>query len=530
MQKNIPNIQQFRKQVRLATIWRQSAIGLGLAGLVALILAGLDALGWIYVEPMWAVSVLAAGLAAGALSGCLKKIPSEAIVLSVDRRAGLQDRLATAYSDHESLFTPELQADAQDRVAALQPRRLFPLTWSRWHTAAAVMPALSGLLLFLTASGALLGEDAKRDKETMQQQGEAIDRVVAPIKEPQLAKDLKPQEAGLAKELETFKKELDKGRMKKDEALVKANELMEKADQLAKSRFQEAEKTTETVEDKLRNAKEEADKSSGMTTEQRRLQEEQQKKLSEALQRQIDDLKRQLEQDQRNGGANQSELKQQLQQAQKELQQLQLSKEAQKAFEDLMKSTEYQELLEMARKLAAESKQASENGTPQSQMSKEQLEELRKQLEELAKKLKDDAFAKEMIEQMKKALKEMKAGQCMGGACVGLMNLFGLPGKGGVSKDQFFANTGRINKHEEEQDSKGKTSVTSISGLRREDQGEEAYIEVRGPASIGERSKVPYIKVLPKYRSQAEAAMRKQKISRENEKRVKTYFQSLGGN
>jgi len=510
-------------------IWRRAAIGLGIAGLIALVLAGIDALGWVLVEPLWAAAVLAGGLVCGALAGLFGRISEEQVLLSVDRRASLEDRLATAYSGNKSVFMPEIQAEAELRMEALQPRRLYPLTWSRWHTAAAVMPALSGLLLFLTASGALLGEDAKRAKKTMQDQGDAIERVVAPMKEPEMAENLKPEEMAMAKQLEAFRKELEKGRMKKDDALVKANELMSKADELAKNRFQEAEKLTETAADKLDKAQEQADSRFDKTQADLRAAQEQQKQLAESLKKQIEDLKQQMKRDQQSGGANQKSLEEQLKMAQKELQQLQLSKEAQKAFQDLAKSKEYQELMEMAKKMSSECKNGA-NGQSQPQMSKEQMEQLRKQLEELAKKLKDDAFAKQMLEQMKKALQDMKAGNCMSGACVNIMGLFGLPGKGGVSKDQFFANTGQINKHEEEQESKGKTSVTSITGLRREDQGDEAYIEVRGPASLGERSKVPYIKVLPKYRSQADAAMRKQKISRENEKRVKSYFQSLGGN
>jgi hypothetical protein len=74
---------------------------------------------------------------------------------------------------------------------------------------------------------------------------------------------------------------------------------------------------------------------------------------------------------------------------------------------------------------------------------------------------------------------------------------------------------------------KGKGKITSVTGSRRPT-GEETYIEIKAPSTIGNHSSVPYVKVLPSYRKKAESALNRQQIPKEHEKRVKEYFESLG--
>jgi hypothetical protein len=105
-----------------------------------------------------------------------------------------------------------------------------------------------------------------------------------------------------------------------------------------------------------------------------------------------------------------------------------------------------------------------------------------------------------------------------------------MPGVGGPSQDMFFANNGRINKLDKGVAGGGKTSESQVTGERREDgKGEETYIEIKGPTSVGNRSSVPYKSVLPSYRKKAEQAIDRQKIPKQHEKRVKEYFDSLNG-
>ena len=112
----------------------------------------------------------------------------------------------------------------------------------------------------------------------------------------------------------------------------------------------------------------------------------------------------------------------------------------------------------------------------------------------------------------------------------GLQGAFGLgglvPGKGGRSRDNSFANIGQVPMNEKEQNIKSSALPMSVTGDRRET-GPESYIEVKGPTGLGAKSSTPYTKVLPKYKKQAEQAVQRQQIPREHQKRVKEYFESL---
>jgi hypothetical protein len=59
--------------------------------------------------------------------------------------------------------------------------------------------------------------------------------------------------------------------------------------------------------------------------------------------------------------------------------------------------------------------------------------------------------------------------------------------------------------------------------------GPSSYIEVRGPASLGARSAIPYKSVLPSYQRKEEAALSGGKIPKKHLKRVRAYFDSLTG-
>ena len=91
---------------------------------------------------------------------------------------------------------------------------------------------------------------------------------------------------------------------------------------------------------------------------------------------------------------------------------------------------------------------------------------------------------------------------------------------------QLYRDIGQVPQNEKEEDIKAKSDVKAVKGQRQE-KGDEAYMEIKGPASLGERSKTPYFKVMPKYRKQAEEALNKDKIPKEHQKRVRDYFDSL---
>jgi hypothetical protein len=111
-----------------------------------------------------------------------------------------------------------------------------------------------------------------------------------------------------------------------------------------------------------------------------------------------------------------------------------------------------------------------------------------------------------------------------------LASIFGLVGGSGPGPDddRMLVDTGIINKNEKGNPGQGKTNATMIKGQSQE-LGEESYIEIKAPTTVGTRSSVPYSKVLPSYRKKAQSAIDKQQIPKEHQKRVKEYFESLGG-
>ncbi|CAN5429799.1 hypothetical protein BH11ARM2_BH11ARM2_08790 [soil metagenome] len=103
----------------------------------------------------------------------------------------------------------------------------------------------------------------------------------------------------------------------------------------------------------------------------------------------------------------------------------------------------------------------------------------------------------------------------------------GKPGPGNASHGGAFSNTEFVYKLPKGVKGEGKATPTMIMGAPRP-VGEETYVEIKAPTTVGTRSSIPYMKALPSYKHKAEEAMRDDKIPKEHEKRVKAYFEGLG--
>jgi hypothetical protein len=86
---------------------------------------------------------------------------------------------------------------------------------------------------------------------------------------------------------------------------------------------------------------------------------------------------------------------------------------------------------------------------------------------------------------------------------------------------------GKVNHTDKAVKSEGSTTASMITGAQRPGLGDEPYIEIKAPTTLGNRSAVPYVNVLPSYRKKAESALNRQEIPKAQEKRVKEYFESL---
>ena len=99
---------------------------------------------------------------------------------------------------------------------------------------------------------------------------------------------------------------------------------------------------------------------------------------------------------------------------------------------------------------------------------------------------------------------------------------------GGPQHGGVFSGTDKVAHTSDAWKETAKATPSMITGSHRPI-GEEAYVEIKAPSTVGNRSAVPYVKVLPSYRKKAESALNRQQIPKEHEKRVKEYFDSLGG-
>lgn len=100
-------------------------------------------------------------------------------------------------------------------------------------------------------------------------------------------------------------------------------------------------------------------------------------------------------------------------------------------------------------------------------------------------------------------------------------------GPGSPTTDMWAGNTGVVPQGDK-RDIKAKTQPVQVTGERGR-QGTETYVDIKGPSGVGMRSKTPYSAALPKYRKSAEQAIDRQEIPKSQQKRVRDYFDSLGG-
>ena len=521
MKKIENNLKKYALRLRVARGLRGSAFGALVGAVLATVLALLDRTGTFYTSWEALGICFFATAVLGAAAGFMVPVNNLTLADSVDRRLGLRNRLRTAIeSDQASDFDRAVVSDAE-RELDKQSKNAFPLRFSRWHGAAVFCMLLASGIFILGNSPIFLSDSEKREREELKAAAAQIRRVAKPILDkPQQETSLEERE--LAERLQKLAKDMEKGRTPKKDALAEANELAEEAERLAKVRTEDAKRSL-TAADALRKE-----------SEKRRLEEagfkdidmDRLEQTDEQLDRDAQDLGKtiqELEDKLNESGLTEAErqqLEQQLAEAKKELQQIELSKKAKDFLERLQSHPAYKELLEMAKKLQSS---ASGEGKP---LTEEQIKEMIKRLEELADQLKDDEDLRQVIEEMKKALKECESAGACANAGVGLLGM--LPGKG-ISKDNFFANTGTVNKNENEEDIEAKSREHAVSGVRDENRGKETHIEIMGPTKAGDRTKTPYTALLPKYKKSAESAINRQQIPKSEQKRVREYFESLSG-
>lgn len=429
-------LKPFERRVRIVRAWRGLAVGACFGALASTVWSVLDWRGIAYAEaPQLAVVVAIASLA-GAMIGFLRRVPEAALTASIDRRAGLEDRLTTAKerATDSDAFDSALREDAEAKLGTLRPTEVYPIRVSRWHGGALALCAASAAIFLLGNTPFLLSDSAKKEREELRQEGKRIERITKEhLESPEAKKLLTDSERKLADELRKLQRDLEKAHISKEESLQKANEIAKKADEIMKQNALETMKNLETAQSALEKMQKAALKEAGMPNADPQLaslpspqlqqmedaakaQLEKAKNDLRSLKSQLDAIKEKLKNPNLTAAERKaleeqkSALESKMKDAEKaakdaesQLEMIQLSKEAQEVIRKMTEHPLYKELQEIAKKLAENAQAASQPGG-RPKLTKEEREELQRQLEELAMSLKDDEAMQAYLEALKEAM------------------------------------------------------------------------------------------------------------------------------
>ena len=572
-------LKPFVRRVRMARGWKGLAIGLTAGGAAGFAWVVLDwTIRW-YTDWPQLAAVVGAGGVLGMAAGILWPLSAEQVARSLDRRAGLKDRLATALEKkiQPSEFEEIQEQDAAGSLGDVQPSNVYPIKVGKWQMSGAACAAAAFGMFGLTTSDIILPPDAKKAKEEAAKIAAGVERVAKELEEkkPKDGEAAKAQEK-LARDMKEFAREVRRARLNKEEAMQKANELAKEAQKVAQDRSAEVEQKMETARDSIVKMKLEK---AGINPEQMKknaLSPEEQKALNEMMQKQgmnpsenenaefdqkvldqlglnelnadmlnmtqlqrsemMEEMAKELSELQKKAAEGKlSEAdKKRMEQLKKLMESLKFSEEALKGLRELMESKEFKELQKLIQEMAkAQEKMQQQNPGEQPELTEEDLERMKEQMEKMLEALEDPEMREQMKKQMEEMLEALKSGQmtlqqcanCMGLLGLGMSN--GMPGASGPGSQPFFPNTGKITKTEEGLKTKGEGMPLATRGQRDDKRGSETYVEIKAPTTNGSKSSVPYSSVLPKYSDRAESALGKSKVPKKHEDRVRNYFDSL---
>lgn len=448
---NLPiDVRPFARRVRLVRAWRGLAAGLLVGGIAGAVWSVLDLLGVAFTKWLW-LGVLCGGTGFAFALVCLAwRVDDGAVARSIDRRAGLRDRIGTAIerSEQNDEFDEALRQDAKKCGESLKAASLYPVKVGRWQYLALCSMALASIVFLLGNAWPLASPEARRAKEELEKISQDIERVAKPIIE---RKDATSEEKALANDLQDFAKRLEKGRIDKEAAMQRANELAKQAQKLADKRVEQTMKSVQTAREqmsrselaskglddkKLDSIKKSLQRSetlkslmsktgqsskggedkfsqadlddmglSDLDPELLNMDQATRESIEKYLQERMQEIEKAIK-DQKLTADQRAALKQELESLKQLQQELEISEEAQRILQEFMNSPEFQDIMKEVAKLRKAAKQVSEGKT----LTKEQIKELEKGLEELAQKLKDSKYRKEVMDALRKALEQLKAG------------------------------------------------------------------------------------------------------------------------
>lgn len=428
--------QPFKRRIKLLRAVEGAFAGIAVGSVVGIVWAILDWRGIVYLEWAQFGILLSSCAIIGALIRVLRPIDDLAVARSIDRRAKLKDRLGTSTEIHEEggVFAHLLAEDASVHLDGLKPTALYPLRLKRIHSLSILGIVTVAGILFLSNTNLFLPKESLAVKEAMKKESKRLEELRKAIfDDPTDKQSTSPELMALQKDLQKLQKDYEKARIDPKEAMLKAEELAKKADELAKKMGEQSldkVKQSESMLEKMEKAElqkaglEKADMESvhmsdsdfnqKMDAAQQRSENAQSR--ADELKKKLDGLKAQLNKPGLDEKAKQ-ELQNQInktekelaealknaQDAQKDLESMQLSKEARDALKKVYDDPLWKEIQEAARKIKQNAEQSAKSGMPK--LSKEERQKLQKEMEELLKKLADDDFRKEYLQKLLDAIK-----------------------------------------------------------------------------------------------------------------------------
>jgi len=566
MSKPELNLKPFEHRVRLVRSWRGAAIGACIGASVCAVWAVLDWKSIVYTEWTWLGVSLLSWTILGAIVGASRKISPDQLAMSVDRRAGLEDRLTTAQerSDAHDAFDVALQNDAHDAIARVQAKTIYPIRLNRFHGISLTLCVIAAAIFMMGNSPVILSEEQKKARQELKKQGQVVERVTKEnFESPEALNEMNAAEKRLADQMRELRKDLEKARMSPEEAMQRSNEISQKAEQLmqqSQNAMQQDMAQAQTIQDQMEKADSMGDMSPTLSAQLTPMSKSDKAKMLNEAKKQAKQIQKELEQLRKrlaeilkklanpNLSSKERELleaeKKELEKSISELEAkqkeneslqkaLQLSQEARDVFKKLANDPLFKKIANLMRKLERDASSASKSG--KGKLTDEERKQIKEQLEKLAQELKDPAKMKAYLEAMLKALEDAKRlGRC-NNAMLGISGLPSMPGMlappgaGAPSEDTWMGDNHHVYKLDKPAESKGKTTTSVISGDVREANGPQPYVEIKAPTVVGNRSSVPYSSVLPSYSKKAESALNRQEIPKQHQKRVKEYFDSLTG-
>ncbi|MBX3095308.1 MAG: hypothetical protein KF812_00455 [Fimbriimonadaceae bacterium] len=445
------DLKAFQRRIRLVRAWRTMAWG-GTAGAgLGSVALGLDLWTNVIVPANLGAGLVLGGLFAGTLIGFILPVAARDVMRSVDRRAGLKDRLTTALdlADSADEMADAQRRDADRAAQSVHPKGVYPFRWSRTHTiwVIATVIAMSFQVMAMTGVGRLGSQlEQKADLASSAVQVRRIERELmnrsAQLPPTKIEEQLAAGMASLAEKLE-------KGKISREDALKEADKLAQKAEDAAKERASVAGTHLDNAENAAQQAQQRAFKEAGLREDQARkmdlsseqrellnrlvdaeefenpvstfdpatlraagmqnadqnlmgMNREQTEQVRQSLQNQMNELQARM-----NEGAMDSTQRQQLEQ---QVEDLKLSPEARQTLEQMQQpgqSAEQmadlaQRLQELAPNMSQEMQQALQQMAQQS-MSPEQMQAMSEMLQQA---LENNTLNQEQMEQLQQQLEQ----------------------------------------------------------------------------------------------------------------------------